>query len=348
MKLIHTVRLTQANDSFNDDVFESESTSNSNRKSSVNRKSSFKSDEETIDVLAYCNSTQNESIIHLCAGTSKGNIVVWNLCIDNLNDTNNNDYSNSLNTEIKSTKVRIFKEAHGKHEIDELQVNHTYSHLLSIGKDNRCVIWSLKKLVKLCELDYLNTLGGTNANLRMKHARFSNNGHTLYTSYIPRIRGGKQPLNSFIQKWSCDEIDDALNYKASAKHCVKNTILTSMQASRDGNVVCCGDYEGRIYLFDANFCTLANFKKQHSCVVTDLAFYHDTTSSIFNPNNKLILSISIDRTLQCYTYLDTASTFNKKNIIRSPFHFCSMNTFKLVFILIGLFLLFCWFFTHLE
>jgi len=31
-------------------------------------------------------------------------------------------------------------------QMDELQVNATYCHLLSIGKDNKCIIWSLKKL----------------------------------------------------------------------------------------------------------------------------------------------------------------------------------------------------------
>lgn len=342
LKLVHTVRLTQ-NDSFtNDDVFESEhSTTTTSSKKTASRKPSAKAEEETIDTLAYCNISLNDPTVYLCAGTSKGNIVIWNLYIDNLNDTNNNnDYSStSTNTEIKSTKIRIFKEAHGKQEIDELQVNHTHSHLLSIGKDNRCVIWSLKKLVKLCELDYLSAFGSA-ANLRMRHARFSNQGRTLYTTCIPKTRGGKKALNSYVQKWSCEQDEGNMNYKIVSKNCVKNTILTAMQASKDGSVLCCGDYEGRVYLFDSNFCTLANFKKQHSCVVTDLAFYHDTTSSIFNPNNKLILSISIDRTLQCYTYLDTASTFNKRKSL-SPFSLCSMNVFKFVFILIGLFLLFC-------
>ena len=183
----------------------------------------------------------------------------------------------------------------------------------------------------------------------MKHARYTNNGQTLYTTYIPRIRGGKKNINSYIQKWNCAQEDEqqTLNYKPLVKHCVKNTILTSIQSSKDGNIICCGDYEGVIYLFDSTFKTLSNFKKQHSCVVTDLAFYHDTTSSIFNSNNKLILSLSIDRTLQCYTYLDTNNTFSKRKV-RSPFSLCTMNTFKLVFVLIGLFLIFCYYFTHLE
>jgi hypothetical protein len=114
-----------------------------------------------------------------------------------------------------------------------------------------------------------------------------------------------------------------------------------------------------IYLFDANFNRLVHFKKQHSSVVTDLAFYHDSNLS-FN-SNKLILSLSIDRTLQCYTYLDTEqgslglgplSFFNSigglSSVVLRKFDLCSMDTFKVVMVVWGVVLLFCYFFTFFE
>jgi len=335
LKLVNIVKLTTSQTNNEDDVFDE------NRPVLTRKLSNLKTNEESIETLAVCNMPRNESFneILLCAGTSKGNIIIWNLSMDNIDL-------------IKSNKLKTFKEAHGKHDIDELQVNHDLHHLLTIGKDNRCIIWSLKKLAKLNELEYVsqfNSSTNNNNNIRMKHARYANNGQLLYTTYIPRVRGGKVKLNSFIQKWHCINNHDQLEYKPMTKHCIKNTILTSIQASKDGSVVCCGDYEGRVYLFDSNFETLINFRRQHSCVVTDLAFYHDTSSvsSLFNSNNKLILSLSIDRTLQCYTYLDTNNTFN--NSTKKKFqNLCSMNTFKLVFMFIGLVLLFCYYFTHLE
>ena len=182
------------------------------------------------------------------------------------------------------------------------------------------------------------------------------------------MRGGGRDMSSYIQRWSTSNVSGggqaASGYKVLKTHRIRHTIITSMQTSRDGQCVCAGDYEGQIYLLDANFNSLARFKKQHSSVVTDLAFYHDSPLA-FN-SNKLILSLSIDRTLQCYTYLNT--TLNKKplsaataglakmssqlsSVARSlpnKLNLNSMNTFRLFLILVAFFLLFCYFFTHFE
>jgi len=328
-----------------------------------------KYDDETIDVLAICQvkiKAKNNQVINsrtlLCSGTSKGNICIWELLIHKNNSRNINDSNNNSNLSnevpMKCNKLKIFKEAHGKTDIDDLQVNNEKSHLLSIGKDNHCYIWTLSpKIEKLMELNYGALL--KDKNLRMKHARFAQNGNCLYTTYIPRIRGGGRDLSTYIHRWNTIE---ANNYKVMKTHRIKNTIITSVQASKDGECLCCGDYEGQIYLFDANFNKLINFKKQHSSVVTDLAFYHDSTLA-FNAN-KLILSLSIDRTLQCYTYLDTRSDkktllslssasalssmtqFSQKTL--NKLNLCSMNTFRMFLILCVITLLFCYFFTHFE
>lgn len=328
-----------------------------------------KYDEETMDSLAVCQVktiTKNNILLSnrilLCTGTSKGNICIWELVMQSqkssrFNDSNNN--SNLLNEmPIKCMKVKVFKEAHGKYEIDELQVNNEQNQLLSIGKDNKCIIWSLSgKIEKHMEIDYVAIL--KDSNLRMKHARFAQKGDCMYTTYIPRIRGGGRDMSSYIHRWNTKNPD---SYKVLKTHRIRNTVITSIQASKDGECLCLGDYEGQIYLFDANFNKLVNYKKQHSSVVTDLAFYHDSSLS-FN-SNKLILSLSIDRTLQCYTYLDTS---NKNRALLSlgktssiePFmnlakkfinklHLNSMNTFR-VFILLSLgVLVFCYFFTFFE
>jgi len=62
-------------------------------------------------------------------------------------------------------KIKVLREAHGTQEVDDVQVNGERSHLLSIGKDNRCIIWTLSPRVeKLVELEYAQALG--NSNLR--------------------------------------------------------------------------------------------------------------------------------------------------------------------------------------
>ncbi len=145
---------------------------------------------------------------------------------------------------VRCVKVKVLREAHGKHEIDELQVNVDRSHMLSIGKDSRCVIWTLSPRVeKLTELDYIQAF--RDKNLRMKHARFAQNGACLYTTYIPRSRGGGKDMSSYLQRWSCSAASGKdSGYKVMRTHRVRNTVITCVQASKDGECVVCGDYEG--------------------------------------------------------------------------------------------------------
>ena len=91
-------------------------------------------------------------------------------------------------------------------------------------------------------------------------------------------------------------------YKVQRTCRVRNTILTAMRCSNDGMQCCIGDYEGNVTLYDYDFSVLRKFKRQHSSVVTDLAFYHDSLDMA--DSNKLILTLGIDRTLQAYKYID--------------------------------------------
>jgi hypothetical protein len=304
---------------------------------------SLRIDEESICSLAVCKSFNK---VHLCAGTSKGSIIIWSSLIENNNNLIKND-------KIKFEKVHEFKEAHGKHEVDDLQVNNG-NYLLSIGRDNKCFIWSLNSFTKVTEIVYVPALNN-DSNLRMKHARFATCSNCLYTTFIPRIRGGGRDMSSYITRWSISDQNkaDTFKYKLEGKHRIRNTILTTIQCSKDGLFVCVGDYEGRIDLFDLNFNKVINFKKQHSSVITDLIFYHDfVDSSSQQDQNKLILTISIDRTLQCYKYINesvggTLSSHRRKGVFFSlidQLDICSINTFKLFCIFFLFILFFCYFF----
>lgn len=210
--------------------------------------------DESITTLQVFKSKSSKEQILLCAGTCKGNIVIWSL----LFETNNNVTHNKINFE----KVHEFKQAH-TNEIDDLQVN-SEGLLLSIGKDSKCFVWSLSKMRKLSEIDYISGLSN-DKNLRIKHARFSQDSDFLYTTYIPRIRGGTKNMSSFIQRWSRVKSDtskdSAFSYKVDKTVRIKNTILTCIQASKDGYFVSAGDCDGKIYLYDFEFNKLINFKK---------------------------------------------------------------------------------------
>jgi hypothetical protein len=100
---------------------------------------SNKYDEESINTVAVC---QTQAIpgrnrILLCTGTSKGNICVYELIIQGpsskRNDSNNNNNNNSNTNSgsgmigtndlpIKCNKLKMFSEAHGKTDVDDLQV----------------------------------------------------------------------------------------------------------------------------------------------------------------------------------------------------------------------------------
>jgi hypothetical protein len=325
---------------------------------------------ETIVSLQICQmkkSKKYENCALICAGTSKGSIIVWNIFHS---DKNNNQSS------LVFERVHEFKQAHDSTDVDGLEINTINNgksfehHLLSIGKDSKCYLWSLDKLEKICELLYTK-----DKNLRMKHARFTAN--YLYTTYVPRIRGGTKDLSSFVQRWSMviphstDEKNKKstkyTTYKPGSICCVKNTILTSVQASKDGYLVCLGDCDGKIYLFDSEFNRLENYKRQHSSVITDLVFYHDeflSAESKVLDLNKLIVSISIDRTLQLYKYictstndtnrflsnLDSKSQLKKRAVSSSGLLACcfSMNLFKFGIFIIFLAILFSFLFVYVE
>jgi hypothetical protein len=311
---------------------------------------------ETISSLQVCviNKTTNktrEKNILLCVGSSKGNIIIWRLDV--------------LKKLFSFEKVHIFQEAHSNLEVDGLEIakikkneNEFENHLLSIGKDNKCCLWSLDKLAKITELEYKN-----NDIYRIKHARFSSN--YLITTHVPRIRGGSKAICSFIQKWSIspniqhNQHDNNesrtklsnINYKPDIIHSIKNTIITSIQICND--FVCLGDCDGKIYLFDLKFNNLINFNKQHSSVITDLAFLHKK-NSIFSDilkENKVIVSISIDRTLQLYQYINSkeiqALPVGKSSGVSSSFfYYIITNLFNLIATI--LVILFFYYFIGIE
>ena len=246
------------------------------------------------------NMTQSSDKVILFVGCTNGAILIYNL--------------------FEKRKLHEIRNAHSK-EIDDLQVNlssKNQEHIMSIGKDGKAYIWSAHNFEKIKELEFTKL---SKNNLRMRHARFSTNSH-LYTTYIPMIRN-KTP-KSYIVQWN------AKTYKVEKMHVVNNTIVTAFQCNQDGKFICYGDYEGQIELINENFEHLSKFKKSHSIVVTDLAFYHDSLKPY--DSNKLILSLSIDRTLQCYKYLNVKS----------------YDSFKFVAILLLTIILFCYFFTYLE
>lgn len=399
LKLSNIVKMSEVDESLSDpfeDIPPTLSASKS-RLNSINSKSAqnlFQTNQpdESITSLAVCklknttckNNNKTNGGILLCAGTSKGNIVVWNLLLDAIGSTSS---TSNINDRIRYEKLYEVQQAHGKQEIDDLQtksINDDQNFLLSIGRDNHCFVWSMKTFSRLNEIKYFEYLNN-DSNQRMKHARFTclppngNNENFLYTTFIPRIRGGGKDTSSYVVRWCFKTSNEKFSYRYECKRRIKNTIITTMQTTKDGTAVCIGDVEGRILLFDMDFNELANFKKQHSSVITDLAFCHDN-SILLNPDqltsnldlNKLILSISIDRTLQCYKYINNSksklmqkflsgNTNNNVKDFISTNDSCSlfslfsnipdflpMSSFQLVFYFVIIIILFCHFFIRIE
>lgn len=293
---------------------------------------------------------RKEKKVYLIVGTTLGSILIYNLKVDD----NNNITNNKLNFE----KLHEFIKAHSN-EIDELQVNRD-GVLLSVGKDSKCFLWSLQKLKKLDEFKFLNFVN--DSNLRIKHIRFSNDSKFMYLSYIPRIRGGNKSMHSFIQKWVMfkDAVkDEGMNYKLDKTVKIRNTILTCLQTSKDGYFVCAGDCDGKVYLYDHEMKKLEDFKKQHSSVITDLCFYYDEMFDLTKLNkkfdfNKFIVTISIDRTVQLYKFLNTNLTKRFTDMINYELNsstsliLFSMNFFKFSVIFLLIFVTFCYFFIRIE
>lgn len=293
---------------------------------------------------------KHEKKVYLILGTTLGSIIIYNLLFDNNN--------NITNAKLNFEKLHEFNKAHSN-EIDELQVNDD-GILFSVGKDSKCFLWSLEKLKKLDEFKFLNFVN--DSNLRIKHVRFSSDSKFMYLSYIPRIRGGNKSMNSYIQKWvKIKDIlkEEGVNYKLEKSVKIRNTILTCLQTSKDGYFVCAGDCEGKVYLYDYCMKKLEDFKKQHSSVITDLCFYYDEVFDVkkFNKKfdlNKFIVTISIDRTVQLYKFLNTNLTkrftdmINREINSSSSFLLYSMSLLKFFVIFLLIFICFCYFFVRIE
>lgn len=291
-----------------------------------------------------------EKKVNLIVGTTLGSILIYNLLVDD----NNNITNNKLNFE----KLHEFNKAHSN-EIDELQVNKD-GVLLSVGKDSKCFLWSLEKLKKIDEFKFLNFVN--DINLRIKHIRFSTDSKFMYLSYIPRIRGGNKSMNSYIQKWAIvkDGVkEQGINYKLDKTVKIRNTILTCLQTSKDGYFACAGDCDGKVYLYDHEMKKLEDFKKQHSSVITDLCFYYDEMFDLTKLNkkfdfNKFIVTISIDRTVQLYKFLNTNLTKRFTDMINQELNssasliLFSINFFKFFVIFLLIFVSFCYFFIRIE
>lgn len=166
---------------------------------------------ETLTSIQVCKQANKPHVL-ICAGTSKGSIHVWSVTSQDLSPPAV-PYPTSR---LKYEHVHEFKSAHDVKEVDGLEVNVVRAttttsdkqaksgnsaivyehHLLSIGRDHKCMLWSLDKFIKLGELLY--TKDNTH---RMNKARFSAN-HFLFTSYVPRIRGGSKSAGcSYICRW---------------------------------------------------------------------------------------------------------------------------------------------------
>jgi hypothetical protein len=123
--------------------------------------------EHSVNVIAVCKMNKQQKVesetICLCAGTSNGDIVVWNV---QCHAVANKDQliGEPKRFHLSQKRVHVFKQAHSGKEIDELQVNSVSylvplkknkknnetpmreekHQLLSLGKDCQCIIWSLQ------------------------------------------------------------------------------------------------------------------------------------------------------------------------------------------------------------
>lgn len=77
----------------------------------MEKREDMKPDESIVSLQVF----KSDETVMLCAGTSAGSIVVWNLEFE----ANNNLTNNKLNV----VPVKVFTKAHGTAEIDDLQVN---------------------------------------------------------------------------------------------------------------------------------------------------------------------------------------------------------------------------------
>ncbi|KAM6893362.1 guanine nucleotide-exchange factor SEC12 [Xenentodon cancila] len=186
-------------------------------------------------------------------------------------------------------------------EIEDLDMSPGNKHLVTVGRDFACYVWSGNQLAM--GLNWQETMPQTaEQSYRYVACRFGRvedqkDALRLYTVQIPHKRERKPPP-CYITKWDGKSLLPMLTSSCGAE------VISSLAVSDSGTFLGLGAVTGSVAIYIAfSLQKLYYVQESHGIVVTDLAFLpHSLKGKDIKGNNEIaMLSVAVDSRCQIHT-----------------------------------------------
>lgn len=201
--------------------------------------------------------------------------------------------------EFPSLKKRFDIKAH-EGEIEDLDMSPRNKHLVTVGRDFSCSVWSGSQLAM--GLKWLETMPQiAEKTYRYMACRFGKvedqkDALRLYTVQIPHKRDRKPPP-CYLTKWDGKSFLPMLTAPCGTE------VISSLAVSDSGTFLGLGTVTGSVAIYIAfSLQKLYYVQESHGIVVTDLAFLPDSLEgkNIKGNNETAMLSVAVDSRCQVH------------------------------------------------
>ncbi|XP_068426794.1 guanine nucleotide-exchange factor SEC12 isoform X2 [Clinocottus analis] len=202
--------------------------------------------------------------------------------------------------EFPSLKKKFDFKAH-EGEIEDLDISLGNKHLVSVGRDFSCSVWSGSQLAM--GLKWLETMPQiAEKTYRYMACRFGKvedqkDALRLYTVQIPHKRDRKPP-SCYLTKWNGKSFLPMLTASCGTE------VISSLAVSDSGTFLGLGTVTGSVAIYIAfSLQKLYYVQESHGIVVTDLAFLPDSLKdkNIKGNNETAMLSVAVDSRCQVHS-----------------------------------------------
>lgn len=201
--------------------------------------------------------------------------------------------------EFPSLKKNLDFKAH-EGEVEDLDISPGNKHLVTVGRDFACSVWSGNQLVM--GLKWLETMPQiAEKSYRYMACRFGKvedqkDALRLYTVQIPHKRD-RRPPPCYLTKWDGKSFLPMLTAPCGTE------VISSLAVSDSGTFLGLGTVTGSVAIYIAfSLQKLYYVQESHGIVVTDLAFLPDVLKgkNIKGNNETAMLSVAVDSRCQVH------------------------------------------------
>lgn len=202
--------------------------------------------------------------------------------------------------ELSTLNMRYEVKAHTG-DIDDLDISPDGKYIVSISKEGGCV-WELQDGTKVATLQPNHNLATSH---RLRNSRFSkvtdkDKSYVLYTTYIPRMRGGQarhRSTHNGLIRWDCRKFVPVKQLSTGSE------CISAFAVSDDGMLLAVATMEGTVSVFVSfSLQRLYHTPHAHNIFVTGLEFSPSSSLAVAVTGHKdfTLFSISADNYIKVH------------------------------------------------